>query len=148
MINAQLITGLSKPTGLAVAGNTLYAGTVGSYNVNTGAAINANLITGLNAPSGLAATGNLRFVSNEIGGTVDKYTISGDSKTATFIKSITGLNGPTGLVVPSKGSAQLFVADTFSGTVALCDTNSGTVVTANFISGLSLPGGLAIKNAK
>src|SRR5262249_19253235 len=76
------ITGLTRATGLAVAGNTLFVasfgvgmghGTVGSYNVATGAAINPNLIPNLNAPTGLIATGNLLFVSKETGGTVDKY---------------------------------------------------------------------------
>jgi hypothetical protein len=107
-----------------------------NYNANSGAAINANLITGLNAPSGLAATGNLLFVSNEIGGTVDKYTISGDSKTAQF-----------NLSIPSKGGPVLFVANAFGGTVSQCDTVQGTVVNANFIPGLNGLAGLAMKNA-
>jgi WD40 repeat protein len=61
VINANFITGLSYPTGLAVVGNTLYvtsaqvgsasnASLLSTYNATTGAVINANFITGL--PSG------------------------------------------------------------------------------------------------
>jgi hypothetical protein len=57
------------------------------------------------------------------------------------------MTGPTGLVVPSKGSPVLFVANTFGGTVSQCDTVQGTVVNANFIPGLNGLAGLAIKNA-
>ena len=58
-INANFITGLNRPVGLALLGNTLFvanhgSGTVGKYNATTGAAINANFITGLNTPVGLA----------------------------------------------------------------------------------------------
>src|SRR5262249_44847097 len=58
-INAQFITGLSKPTGLAVAGNTLYVssfipnGTVSAYTANTGApAPGFTTIPGLSQPTG------------------------------------------------------------------------------------------------
>jgi hypothetical protein len=60
-INPALITGLYRPYGLAVVGNTLYvvdvgntlypAGSIGKYDANTGEAINATLITGLNSPA-------------------------------------------------------------------------------------------------
>ena len=58
-INATFITGLNRPGGLAVLGNTLFVansggGTVGKYDAKTGAAINATFITGLNRPEGLA----------------------------------------------------------------------------------------------
>jgi len=152
------ITGLIQPTGLAVAGNTLFvasvgtgigAGTVGSYNASTGAAINPNLITGLTTPSGLVATGNLLFVSSEFGGTINNYTIDPDSKSARLNSPsiTTGTPGPTGIVVPSKGSNVLFVANTLGTTVSQCDTRAGTVVNANFIAGITAPAGLAIKNA-
>ena len=56
VINANFITGLNGPVGLALSGNNLFVanfggGTVGEYNATTGAAINANFITGLNDPS-------------------------------------------------------------------------------------------------
>src|SRR5690348_731553 len=58
-INANLITGLNRPVGLALSGNNLlvvnFGGTtVGEYNATTGAAINANFITVLAGSYGLA----------------------------------------------------------------------------------------------
>jgi hypothetical protein len=54
-INANFITGLPGPFGIAVSGNNLFVGndngnttTVGQYDATTGATINANFITGLN----------------------------------------------------------------------------------------------------
>jgi len=59
VINANFITGLSGPEGLALSGNSLFVtnlngGAVGNYDANTGTAINASFITGLNNPVGLA----------------------------------------------------------------------------------------------
>ena len=59
VINANFITGLSFPAGLALRGNTLFVvnnlnGTVGEYDATTGATINANFVTGLSTPFGLA----------------------------------------------------------------------------------------------
>ena len=61
VINANFITGLDGPDGLAVLGNTLFVanqgiGTVGKYDAKTGAAISPNFITGLTFPTGLAVT--------------------------------------------------------------------------------------------
>ena len=66
-INAQFITGLQFPFGLALSSNDLfvaksglfvanYSGgtTVGEYDATTGAAINPDFITGLNQPYALA----------------------------------------------------------------------------------------------
>jgi PKD domain len=58
VINANFISGILYPLGLAVAGNTLYVtqyigdnpGVVSTYDATTGAVINANFITGLNGP--------------------------------------------------------------------------------------------------
>src|SRR5271166_3441600 len=71
-INADLITGLNGPQGLALSGDgtTLFVAntggnTVGEYNATTGTAINANFITGLNTPVGLALSdGPALFVTN------------------------------------------------------------------------------------
>jgi hypothetical protein len=85
-INANFITGLQNPTGLAVLGNTLFVanqtsnsgspmfipGTVGEYNSTTGAAINVNFITGLSSPGGLAVSANSLFVVNgDVGPNLD-----------------------------------------------------------------------------
>jgi hypothetical protein len=58
-INANFITGLNAPSGLAVLFNHLFVtdaagNTVGKYNAITGVAISASLVTGLSAPAGLA----------------------------------------------------------------------------------------------
>src|SRR5271166_111327 len=78
-INANFITGLSGPMGLALSGDgtALFvannfgqslpvrespSGTVGEYNAATGVAINASFITGLSGPFGLSVSGNNLFV--------------------------------------------------------------------------------------
>jgi hypothetical protein len=57
-INANLITRLRTPGGLALQGNTLFvanqSGTIGKYDAATGKEINANLITGLQFPTAVA----------------------------------------------------------------------------------------------
>src|ERR1700758_3714909 len=77
VINANFITGLDGPDGLAVLGNTLFVanqgnGAVGKYDAKTGAAISPGFITGLNFPRGLAVSGNTIFVANAGGHTVGK----------------------------------------------------------------------------
>jgi hypothetical protein len=62
-INANFITGLSTPLGLAVSGNTLFVAqfgpnTIAEYDATTGALINANFITGLSSsPTQIAVAG-------------------------------------------------------------------------------------------
>jgi len=104
VINANFITGPSRPVALAVKGNTLFVtnengGTVGKYDASTGGAINPGFITGLSGPEGLALSGNSLFVTNLNGGAVGNY----DANTGTAINAsfITGLNNPVGLAVKS-----------------------------------------------
>jgi WD40 repeat protein len=102
-INANLITQLSAPTGLAAQSNTLFvansgSSTVGKYDATTGEAINANFITGAGLPTALAVLGDTLFVANQ-SGTVGKYDAStGEAINANFL---TGLKFPTGLAVKS-----------------------------------------------
>jgi hypothetical protein len=147
----DFITGLSGPTGLAVAGNTLFvasgatAGLVGSYNASDGAVVNAKLITGLNAPTGLAVAANpsdpnkpFLFVVGS--GTVGKYyAYSGKAINANFI---TGLNGASGVAV--KGST-LFVTHVFPGAVSEYNVNTGALE-PNSIKGLNVPTGIAVQD--
>src|SRR5260370_13200400 len=77
-VNANFITVLTDPDGLAVSDNTLFVAnpnTVGKYDPITGAAINASFITGLTHPNprGLAVVGNTLFVPTYFGHTVGKY---------------------------------------------------------------------------
>ena len=59
LINANFITGLSSPFGLALSGYNLFVAnqpglSVGKYDATTGTAINASFIAGLSSPQGLA----------------------------------------------------------------------------------------------
>src|SRR5271165_395407 len=150
-INANFITPLDRPVGLALSGNNLFVAdngstgglqaTVGEYNATTGAAINANFITGLNG-YGLALSGNNLFVSVSFGffgTTVGEYNAAtGAAINANFI---TGLGAPTGLALSGNN---LFVANYASGTVGEYNATTGAAINANFIMGLSEPAGLAL----
>lgn len=70
-------------------------GSVGEYDVTTGAPINAGFITGLDSPVELAVTGNTLFVAT--GNRVGKYNAT--TGKAINAKFITGLELPGGLVV-------------------------------------------------
>jgi hypothetical protein len=158
-INASFITGLKQPAGLAVQGNRLFvtnsrAGTVGEYYADSGAPINASFITGLNGPAGLALLGSTLFVANSGAGTVGKYEVGNDPEAiATTINTsfITGLSVPVGLAVKndntgerSRGTPQLFVANSGAGTVGKYDAVSVVPSNASFIKGLNSPVGLAL----
>src|SRR5271166_6737806 len=88
-INANFITGLSQPTGLALSGNNLFVAdysnnSVGKYDATTGATINADFITGLQSPLALASSGNILFVAYDR--TVGKYdATTGAAINANFI---------------------------------------------------------------
>lgn len=58
-VGSQIVGGLSSPVGLAVSGSSLFIansgnGTIGEYDIMTGAAINPSFIAGLNSPSYIA----------------------------------------------------------------------------------------------
>src|SRR5438045_4916578 len=82
-VNASLVSGLSNPNSVAVAGANLLvanntAGTIGKYNVTTGATVNASLVSGLNGPTGVAViTSNTNFflVANNTAGTIGEYNV-------------------------------------------------------------------------
>ncbi len=147
-INANFITGLNQPSGLAVFGDTLFVtnfgtnssnGTVGKYDAKTGAVIDANFITGLSNPAGPAVLGNTLLVAEEFKNAVGKY----DAKTGAPVNAnfITGLSHPIFLALLGH---TLFVANFFSGTVGKYDARTGAVIDANLISGLSEPVSIAV----
>ncbi|MFZ0889898.1 MAG: hypothetical protein WA005_15740 [Candidatus Binataceae bacterium] len=144
-INANFITGLTDPEGLALSGNHLlvasYAnGTVGEYNATTGELINANFITGLSYPYVLVVAGNHLFVTNsKENGTVGEY----NATTGAPIQPnfITGLSYPEGLALSGN---YLFVASDGNDLVGEYNATTGGVINANFITGLSDPEGLAL----
>jgi hypothetical protein len=135
-INANLITGLYGPVGLALSGNTLFVanyldGTVGAYNASTGAEINANFITGLKQPVALALSADTLVVSDNRAGIVREY--SARTGVAINANLITGLESLFGVALSDKA---LFVSnDTSAGTIGEYDATTGTVINAKFIAG-------------
>src|SRR6476646_355670 len=68
-VNAALVSGLSRQTGIAVSGGNLFVanegiGTIGEFNATTGATVNAALVSGLNTPTSIAVSGGNLFVAN------------------------------------------------------------------------------------
>jgi hypothetical protein len=148
-INANLITGLDGPTGIALSGNDLFVvsiggtdgGTVGKYNATTGAAINANLIAGLDGPVGLALSGSTLYVASSVSGIVGKYNAStGAAINADFI---TGLGSPERVVVSGN---TLFVVSADTDTIGTYNATTGSPIDTQFLP-LSDPTGLAVSGS-
>jgi hypothetical protein len=136
-INANFITGLGSPHGLALSGNTLfvanyYANTVGEYNATTGAAINANFITGLGFPHGLALSDNTLFVSYG-GSIVGKYNATTGAAINPYF--IAGLGYPMNILVSGN---TLFVFNDLTGTIGAYNAITGATINASFTT---VPGG-------
>jgi hypothetical protein len=162
-INANFITGLSGPMGLALSadGTVLFVandsnGSVGEYNAATGAAINANFITGLPGLVGLAlsADGTALFAANTfvlglphtvgVVNTVGKYNATtGAAINANFITEGGGLFGPVLSGIALSGNnlfVELFSPDpSSSSTVIKYDATMGVAINADFITGLNGP---------
>lgn len=141
-VNAELVSGLLDPDGIAVSGTDLYAaysdgGTpshVGKYSTSASTRVE-NFIPALgylNA-SDVAASGSNVFIVNFMAGTVGEYTSSGTAVNASLIS---GLNGPDAIAV---SGSNLYVLDEY-GTVGKYSTD-GAVVDASLIAGASLPSG-------
>jgi hypothetical protein len=123
-------------------------GSIGAYNVTTGAVINPNFLytSGGNGNSvnGLPVIfGNILFV---IDGqfSIGKY----DAATGTAINStfITlPYNGAWGLAV---SGTTLYVSNNATGIISTYDATTGALINANFITGLYNPRGMAIANNK
>lgn len=101
-VNPALISGLSRPVGIAVSGSSLFVangigGTVGEYTT-AGVPVNPTLISGLTTPVGIAVSGSSLFVTELVGGTVSEYTTAGALVNPTLI---TGLDNPYGIAVAS-----------------------------------------------
>jgi len=143
--NTTFISGLSSPTGIAVADNFIYVaqenGIVRKYTAN-GALVNANLITGLYLPWGLAVSGSDLYVANAGGpdSTVSKYTTSGTLQNTSLIS---GLDNPTGLALSGNN---LYVSEWTAGVVGKY-TTSGATVNISFAGGFVYPGGVAVDDS-
>ena len=161
-INANFITGLSGPNGLALSasGTALFVannsnGTVGEYNATTGAAINANFITGLPGLIGLAlsADGTALFAANTfvpglpftvgVHNVVGEYNATtGAAINANLITEAGGEFGPFLSGIALLGN-NLFVGlpspIPSSSTVTKYDATMGVAINANFIARLNGP---------
>jgi len=114
-------------------------GTVGDYNVTTGAAISSSFIIGLSDPDALALSGNTLFVATQSGGgvgTVGAYdATTGAAINASFITA--GNFFPSGLAVSGNN---LFVSDaTSNGTIGEYNATTGATISASF----TMPAGVA-----
>jgi hypothetical protein len=106
-INSSLVTGLSVPMFIAVAGNDLFVtdiilGTVAEYNATTGALVNASFISGLLDPTGLTVAGGDLFVVSDgtaaLGytyGTIGEYdATTGAAVNAALVNETNPYGGP------------------------------------------------------
>lgn len=123
-LNTALITGLDRPHGLALKGNTLYVsehnGTIGTYNAITGAPINASFITGLGTIlEDLVIDGNKLYVTDSSStANVSVYdATTGAVIDATFISGLP-TSAPTRdiLILPEPATLGMIGGTLFIGT--------------------------------
>ena len=123
-VNASLISGLSEPQGIAVAGSDLFVtsfdnGTVREYTI-AGATVNASLISGFSFPEGIAVSGSDLFVANanatsegSLGpGWIGEYTTSGATVDA---KLISGLDSPSYIAIANAADPTEHPSNDFNG---------------------------------
>ena len=144
-INANFITGLEYPSGLAVSGNTLLVAEelkdrMGAYDATTGEEINANFITGVDRPTDLAMSGNNLYVLYSYGSTVGLY----DATTGATINAAFIGGGPANLSALVILGKKLYVADPIHETVSVYSAVTGTLISKDFIQSLNAPVALAI----
>lgn len=148
-INASLVSDLNLPYGLAISGGNLYeanaAGTIGEYNLATGAAINPALITPVvTSTVGIAISGGDIFVAganNVIGdNNVGEYTISG---APVKTRLVSGLSEPSFLAV-SGGDIYVASYNDGNGTIGEYNAANGATINASLVSGLNNPWGIVV----
>jgi hypothetical protein len=138
-INAELITNVYHPIGIAVSGTNLYvvndnANSIAEYTTS-GTTVNTNLISRLQgSDGGIAILGTNLFVANQYG--IGEYTTSGETVNADLIPDVQA----TGIVILG---TNLFVANGYGTTVGEY-TTSGATVNASLISGFDQPFDIAI----
>ncbi len=105
-ITAPLITGLSRPIGIAVSGDKLFVvnGTSIDEYTTSGTLVHSSLITGLQAPTDIIISGTDLYVSNAFG-SIGHYTTSGATVNASLIS---GLFTPLGIAI---SDGNLFVVN-------------------------------------
>jgi len=97
------------------------AGTIGEYDVTTGAPINSTLVSGLNHPTQVAVSGTDLFV-RQGNGTIGAYTTSGAAINSSLISSVGIFAIGQGNIYTIHGLANLSTA------IGVFDLNTGAVV--------------------
>lgn len=144
-VDATLISGLSQPAGIAISGSNLFvtegnngfAGWIGEYTT-AGTTVNSSLISGFDSVRLIAiSASDLIAVHDQ--DVISEYTTSGVpvSDSASLDSTLGDVDG-----IAVYGS-DLFITNNNGGTVGEY-TVSGTPVSANLISGLDYPSGIAI----
>lgn len=144
-INASLVSGVGKLTGIALSGNNLYlaqpdTNTLGEYNATTGATINATLLSGLQI-WGIALSGNNLYVAEPNANVIGEYNATTG---ATINASLVSLGGGqlTGLALSGNN---LYVANAGSiKTVGEYDATTGDAINATLLSGVNGPEFIAV----
>ena len=140
-INASLVTGLSNPYGLALSGENLYVGSLGSGRIGQytvlGTTVNSTLIT-VAGPVALAISGNMLYAASPNTANVAQF----NATTGALINGsfITGLNAPRGMTVDGFGN--IYVTDIGTGTVGKYTIGDG-MFNASFITGIAGAFGIA-----
>jgi hypothetical protein len=165
-VNANLVSGLYMPQGIAMSGSDLFvtscgyyanSGTVGEYTLGAPGKVtasNPSLISGLHSPTAIAVSGQYLFVAdaggpdNGYNGTIGEYNLNGTPVNADLVS---GLNDPTGIAV---SGSDLFVTNyNTGGTSGTIDEYTlvapGETFWANptLISGLNEPTGIAVSGS-
>jgi sugar lactone lactonase YvrE len=137
------ISGLTGPLAVAVSGVNLYIansdGTIGEYDVATGAVVTNPLVSGLNNPRGIAVSGGNLFVANFGNGTIGVYNATTGAPVNSAL--ITGLQGPIGIAIDG---GNLYVTNNANGTVGEYNATTGAPINTALISGLPAPVGIAV----
>jgi hypothetical protein len=148
VVNANFITGMTAPYGMAISGNILdvldsHNNRVGEYNATTGAAINASFISlDVDEGLGLALSGNTLYVVH------DFYTVGAyNATTGATINDILISTGGSAFVDGLAASGNnLYVTQTSSGgasTVGEYDATTGAPI-VGYTSPSGLDGALGI----
>jgi hypothetical protein len=124
------VSNLGATAGVTVAGTNVFvingssngsSNGIGEYNALTGTVESANLVTGLYDTFSLTTDGNYLYTSSYAGGTVSKFTLSGQTVNANLVTGIP--DGANGLAVSAN---KLYVADIFQ--VQEYDATTGAYV--------------------
>jgi hypothetical protein len=144
-LNTKLISGLTDPAGMAIAGSSLFVanrqtGLVGKYSTN-GETINASFISGLVKPTGLAVSGDRLYVTSPDSNKIGVYNaITGAPINSSFISVRT----PQSVVVSGEHLyVAVYLSSSFGG-VAEYNALTGEAIGPGFVIGIPQAYGLAL----